>query len=162
MSTTVTILVVIAAAAAAAAAWSMYCWADWLGHRSTRRRDAQRSVNEQVTFNDPDFGAVRVELGTFQLDDTGAPGVHTYVLDNDGNRVRGVVVRWDNGPDVAPMIVHWRRPHCPDDQCGSPCGHDDDPDEAAYEAEEAQALRDEHDQYHRDGMCPCPAAGGDD
>lgn len=35
-----------------------------------------------------------------------------------------------------------------------------DDDEAAYEDEEAERALHDHEQYHRDGMCPCPVEQG--
>lgn len=38
---------------------------------------------------------------------------------------RGVVLRWDDGPLEDPRVIYWQAPHCADDECGSPCSHED-------------------------------------
>lgn len=53
----------------------------------------------------------------FQLDD-GRIGAAFYP---DGDH--GTVLRWDSGTGAGPVVIHWQAPHCPDDECGSPCGH---------------------------------------
>lgn len=64
-----------------------------------------------------------VEIRPFQLDDPPVVGVGTYFFDHSGQRIRGTVLRWDNGLDADPTVIQWRAPHCENDECGSPCEH---------------------------------------
>lgn len=42
---------------------------------------------------------------------------------------RGAVLRWDRGVNEDPVFIKWQAPdpHCADDLCGAPCGHQREP-----------------------------------
>ena len=43
----------------------------------------------------------------------------------NGEPARGTVIRWDQGVDAdATFLGYWQAPHCADDECGKPCGHE--------------------------------------
>ncbi len=75
---------------------------------------SEQEVTAVFSYRGEDL-PVRVRL--FSLD-CRAFGVGIYPAED-----RGIVLRWDRGPDEDPAVIHWRAPHCPDDVCGSPCGH---------------------------------------
>lgn len=76
-------------------------------------------VTATATFTRPDGTAAEARVTLFQIDGSGVIGVGVYPGPGDA----GTVLRWDKGLGSAPSVVHWRAPHCADDQCGSPCGH---------------------------------------
>jgi hypothetical protein len=84
------------------------------------------TVKIAAVFRDPADGSdLPVTITVFQLPAVcGAqPGIGLYFNDEAGQRLRGAVLRWGRGPDADPTLIHWERPHCEDDECGSPCGH---------------------------------------
>jgi hypothetical protein len=64
-----------------------------------------------------------VTIALFQGGDPRHMGVGVYVAGEDGEDVRGIVLRWDRGVDEDPRIICWEAPHCADDECGKPCAH---------------------------------------
>lgn len=68
-------------------------------------------------FTAPDGAVTTAQVVLFQLDD-GRVGVAVYP-----SAARGAVLRWDHGPATDPAVIYWQAPHCAEDQCGTPCGH---------------------------------------
>lgn len=77
-------------------------------------------------FRTPATGAdLPVEIRLFQLGTGGFGfGVGVYMTDDAGRPSWGTVLRWDEGPEAAPVVIQWKHPHCEDDECGLPCGHE--------------------------------------
>jgi hypothetical protein len=71
----------------------------------------------RAVFTAADGSPLLVKITMFQLDD-GRIGVGVYPTESNG-----VVLRWDDGPQDDPQVIYWAAPHCADDVCGSPCGH---------------------------------------
>jgi hypothetical protein len=77
----------------------------------------------RAEFRNPGAGPdLPVKIDLFQLPD-GRAGVGVYFTSEDGEPLRGAVLRWDGGPVCDPVLIHWLAPHCKDDECGKPCGH---------------------------------------
>lgn len=75
-------------------------------------------------FRDPETGAdLPVTITVFQGLNPRLMGVGVYVPGDDGKPLMGTVLRWDEGTRADPRVIRWERPHCADDECGSPCGH---------------------------------------
>jgi hypothetical protein len=70
-----------------------------------------------ASYADAGGSPLEVKIILFQLGH--AIGVGVYPTDRNGT-----VLRWDHGPADDPSVIHWNAPHCADDQCGSPCGHE--------------------------------------
>lgn len=73
-----------------------------------------------------DFAGVpqRVKVTFWQVEGTPVFGIGAYLVDDDREPFRGVVLRWNGSRlDAAPQVIHWQRPHCASDQCGSACDH---------------------------------------
>lgn len=54
-------------------------------------------------------------------------GVGVYMLADDGKPLHGTVTAWDRWsvtPGIEPRVIEWELPHCDDDECGKPCGHE--------------------------------------
>jgi hypothetical protein len=68
-------------------------------------------------FPQPDGTVKQAKISLFTLED-GRIGVGVYP-----SKDRGAVLRWDDGPNADPRVIFWEAPHCPDDECGSVCGH---------------------------------------
>jgi hypothetical protein len=77
----------------------------------------------EAVFRAPDGTDLAARITLFQVAG-GPPGVGVYFRDKGGNLVRGAVLRWDRGPDADPAVIYWEAPHCEDDQCDDPCGHE--------------------------------------
>lgn len=90
-------------------------------------RDHPERAEAMVMFGRPDGIGVAARLSLFMLED-GRIGIGVYPSPLIGKGVhpspdRGTVLRWDDGPDAEPRVIAWEAPHCADDECGSPCGH---------------------------------------
>ncbi len=81
--------------------------------------DGDGTARQEITalFTNPDGSELPVKVTLFQLAH-GPIGVGVYPT--AGN---GAVLRWDDGPEAEPTLIHWQAPHCADDQCGAPCEH---------------------------------------
>lgn len=85
-------------------------------------REATPEQAVTAIFRHPATGAdLPVTITMFQ--DGALMGVGVYVDGEDGTPAMGTVLRWDSGPGADPKVIRWERPHCADDDCGSPCGH---------------------------------------
>jgi hypothetical protein len=80
-------------------------------------RDRPLRVEASVVIRQPHGEPVTGAVSVFVLDD-GRIGAAFYP-----DPEHGTVLRWDNGPAAGPRVIHWQAPHCPEDECGSPCGH---------------------------------------
>ena len=89
-----------------------------------------RPPDQAITaiFRNPADGTdLPVTISVFQYGaDPRLFGVGAYLADENSELARGTVLRWDDGPEAAPAIIHWQAPHCAADECGAPCGHQED------------------------------------
>jgi hypothetical protein len=84
-------------------------------------RDQPAGVDAVVVVTQPGAEDIVIRVVLFTVDrpdGTTTVGAGIYPVPD-----HGTVLRWDHGIAAEPRVIHWAAPHCADDECGSPCGH---------------------------------------